>query len=99
MTRPFLAPLLSLVLAGALQAGDWPQWRGPGRDGAVPHPQLPPTWPADPPKPLWKVAIGEGYSSPVIADGRLFIMGRVGDEQEVCYGFDAASGKQLWKHA
>jgi outer membrane protein assembly factor BamB len=98
MRCPFLATLLSLVLTGALQAGDWPQWRGPGRDGRAPDAQLPTTWPADPPKPLWKVAVGEGYSSPVIADGRLFIMGRVGDEKEVCYGFDASNGNLLWKH-
>jgi outer membrane protein assembly factor BamB len=99
MTRPFLALLLSLVLAATVLAGDWPQWRGPARDGVAPRAQLPTTWPTDPPRPLWKVAIGEGYSSPVIAEGRLFIMGRVADDQEVCYCFDANNGKQLWQSA
>src|SRR5262249_14549967 len=89
----------ALALALAAPAADWPQWRGPERTGVARDARLPAAWPKEPPKPAWRVSIGEGYSSPVIADGRLFILGRISGDREVCYCLDAASGKELWKHA
>lgn len=90
---------LVLLLGTAAHADDWPQWRGPSRDGVAPGARLPTAWPKDPPAPLWKVTIGESYSGPVIADGRLFILGRDKKNQEIAYCFDAASGKSIWTHA
>jgi outer membrane protein assembly factor BamB len=91
-----------LVLAGLLVcftvagAADWPQWRGPNRDGVAPGITLPAKWPAEPPKERWKAPVGLGYSGAAVAGDRLFIMGRV-DKQERCIAFDADTGKQLWK--
>lgn len=86
---------LSLPLPLAL-AADWPQWRGPGRDGVAPGVTLPAKWPAEAPAPKWKAFVGLGYSGPAVAGGRVFILGRVkGDER--CLAFDADTGKELWK--
>ena len=94
------APIISsLAFALALQSGlaaDWPQWRGPARDGHAP---------ADAPviaslpkelKPLWKISAGGGFSSPVIARGRLVYL----DEQqgrETVHLLDTASGREIWR--
>jgi outer membrane protein assembly factor BamB len=90
-----LALLLAVVSA---QAADWPQWRGPNRDGVIRESKLPAAWPAQPPAPKWQTIIGIGYSSPVVANGQLFIQGRKGGS-ETCLSFDAATGKPLWKIA
>lgn len=87
---------------------DWPQWRGPKRDGAVGATtlkRLPKEWPAAAPTPAWKSFVGLGFSSPVIADGRVYVMGREPKDtedkeaQETCLCFDAKTGSRLWRHA
>jgi outer membrane protein assembly factor BamB len=87
-------PLLPLVVLCV--AANWPQWRGPARDGLAPDIKLPDKWPAEPPKPRWVMPVGQGYSGPAVADGRVYVMGRA-DGEEVCHCFDAATGKPLWK--
>jgi outer membrane protein assembly factor BamB len=75
----------------------WPQWRGPNRDAVVPAASVPSVWPEKPTR-TWKHAVGEGYSSPVAADGRVFVHGRR-DPDEVVSAFDLATGKPLWSAA
>ncbi|HEY3787252.1 MAG TPA: PQQ-binding-like beta-propeller repeat protein [Urbifossiella sp.] len=96
MLRHLFVPAFVISCTVPLLAADWPQWRGPNRDGVAPGVQLPAKWPAQPPKEKWKAAVGIGYSGPVIADGKVFILGRVG-KNERCLAFDADSGKELWK--
>jgi hypothetical protein len=86
--------LLSLPIVGAHAAIDFPQWRGPNRDGSLPKFPLPAAWP-DKLSRKWRVAVGEGHSSPVAAGGRLFVFARQGDD-EVLRAVDPASGKVLW---
>jgi outer membrane protein assembly factor BamB len=95
MTRLFAA-VLTLVLPLALSAADWPQWRGPNRDGVAPGAKMPAKWPAEAPDPKWKAAVGLGCSGPAIAGGRVFIMGLEGTT-EWCLCLDANTGKELWK--
>lgn len=85
-----------LVLAGATAAAaDWPQWLGPRRDGGSAEVVAP--W-KDAPKEVWKAKVGIGFSSPVVANGRVFLHARVnGKEREVMTAFDAATGKEVWK--
>ena len=60
---------------------DWPQWRGPRRDGISDEKGLLPSWPADGPKLLWKIdGLGQGWSSPIIVGERIYITGDVGDD-------------------
>ncbi len=78
-------------------AADWPQWRGPHRDGISAETGRLDSWPKGGPPLLWKTqGLGEGYASSAIADGRLFIQGQQGDEEFVL-ALDANTGKQLWR--
>jgi len=88
-----VANLVGIGLARA--ADDWPQWRGPGRDGAATGAALPQTLP-ERIEELWSVPVGIGQSSPVVAGVRLLVLSRQ-EDQEVCRALDAASGKELWK--
>jgi outer membrane protein assembly factor BamB len=76
------------------QSASWPQWRGPSRDGVAPGP-APANWPATLTQ-RWKVPVGSGYSTPIVADGRVFIHARTA-ERETVTAFDAASGRHLWQ--
>lgn len=93
---PALFAALALVASGSVVSlgAQWPQWRGPNRDGIVPASQTPKTWPAQPTL-KWKQSIGEGYSSPVVSNGRIFVHSRTSPAEFVT-AFDLAAGKQLW---
>ncbi len=76
--------------------GDWPQWRGPNRDGLSWETGLRATWPADGPPLLWSKPVGTGYSCVAIAGGRAFTLMQEGsDEAAVCW--NAETGQELWR--
>jgi outer membrane protein assembly factor BamB len=95
MRRLTIALSLSL-LAGAALAADWPQFRGPNRDGISRETGLLKNWPAGGPKVVWKAPAGEGFSHLTVAKGRLFTLYGEGSN-EVAVAYDAATGKQIWK--
>jgi outer membrane protein assembly factor BamB len=78
----------------SLSAQDWNQWRGPSRNGSVPAASTP-AWPAAW-KRAWRVDVGEGYSSPVVAGGRAFVHSRR-DPDEIVTAIDIATGKVAWE--
>ena len=88
---------LSLFLSSTsiASAQDWAQWRGPARDGSVAPKSAPAAWPESYNR-AWRVEIGEGYSSPVVAGGRVFVHGRR-DPEEIVAGINLADGKVLWQ--
>lgn len=94
MSRSHLAVLMFALTGITLGAQQWPQWRGPGRDGVVPAASAPAAWPEKLAL-KWRQPLGEGYSSPVVADGRIFVHSRT-DPDEVVSAFDLATGKPLW---
>ena len=74
----------------------WPQWRGPMRDGISPENNLLKTWPADGPKLLWKVdTIGDGFSSTAIQNNMVFTTGKR-DSMEIITAFDL-KGNLKWQ--
>lgn len=91
--------VLMASVAGDARAADWPQFRGPTRDGVSAETGLAPAWPEGGP-PLVRTVdgVGEGFSSPVVAAGRLFVTGRLKDELYV-FAFDAATARPLWRAA
>jgi outer membrane protein assembly factor BamB len=93
---PWLRSVSVLVLlGGSLTAGDWPQWLGPRRDGSTPEKVA--AW-QEPLKVLWRQAVGEGNSAPVVAGGRVFLHAKInGELKEQLTAYDAASGKPLWE--
>src|SRR4030095_5706215 len=87
--------LLALILAPSapISAQDWNQWRGPLRNGSVAD--IPASWP----KVLrqsWRVEVGEGYSSPIVSAGRVFIHSRR-DPDEIVMAINLSDGKVLWQ--
>ncbi|MBI5725644.1 MAG: PQQ-binding-like beta-propeller repeat protein [Planctomycetes bacterium] len=97
----FVAGLI--VLAGAVgtviyAADPWPQFRGPKADGYSPDKGINKDWNAKPPKQLWKMDLGDnGYSGPIIADGKVFIIDyKAGKDIVRC--LDAQTGKEAWNY-
>lgn len=101
---------LTLALAAAAPADDWPQYLGADRSGVWKEAGILDKFPAGGPKLVWKAPVGQGYAGPAVADGRVFVIDRVspdanlgssarggkaGVERVQC--FDQVTGKQLWK--
>ena len=94
---------LALAIAGccclftaSIWAADWPQWRGPNRDGKSADTGLLKEWPKEGPPLAWKIkGLGGGYSGPSIAAGRIFGMSNRGDD-EVVWALSETDGKELW---
>ena len=78
-------------------AGDWPQWRGPERNGTSKETGLLKQWPAGGPKLLWQVNdIGDGYSTPVVVGQRIYVMSNRGMENEFVQALSTRDGKVIW---
>ena len=101
-TRVLLGAIFLLALAHqavAQSAANWPQWRGPNRDGISKETGLLKQWPAEGPPLVWKASgAGGGYSSFSVANGKLYTMGLRGDREYVV-AFDVATGKEAWSTA
>ncbi|MFO0969899.1 MAG: PQQ-binding-like beta-propeller repeat protein [Gemmataceae bacterium] len=80
-------------------AFDWPQWRGPNRDGHSAQTGLNLDWNSDGEPPIrWRIPIGDGFGSIAVAQGRVYTMFQDGS-QEVIGCFDAETGNERWRHA
>ena len=90
--------LLAASSDGAMTDFDWPQYRGPKRDGISAEKGWFGKWPAQGPKVLWKTSVGTGFSSIAISNGRAYTMGNVA-EKDIVYCLDASTGKAIWKHS
>ena len=87
----------SLCLLTTVSAADWPQWRGPNRDGISTETGWTSQWPATGPKQVWKAGVGTGYSGISVANGRLYTLGNTGSTDTV-FCLDAGTGAVIWKH-
>jgi outer membrane protein assembly factor BamB len=97
MSRYRTSLILGLcVQAVFIHAADWPQFRGLNRDGTSPETGLLRKWPEAGPRLIRTISgVGQGFSSPSIAGGRLYISGKVGDDLRI-FCFDL-SGKKIWE--
>ncbi len=76
---------------------DWPQWRGPKRDGLSQERGLLKQWPAGGPKLLWQVNdIGDGYSTPSVVGTRIYLMSNRGFDNEFVQALSSEDGKPVW---
>ncbi len=88
--------LCASIEIAAQAGGNWPQWRGPNRDGISKETGLLKQWPENGPPLAWKATgAGGGYSSFAVANGRLVTMGLKGNRESVI-AFDVATGKEVW---
>ncbi len=94
-----IAAIVSTSLISLTEAqgpsGDWLQWRGPNRDGAIASFSAPQQWPQSLVQ-RWKVEVGLGYATPLVTGNRVYMFARQGDN-EVMSALDAGTGKALWQ--
>lgn len=88
-----------LILSTALcAAADWPQWRGPQRNGLSRETGLLQEWPQDGPKLLWKASdIGSGYSTPAVVGDRLYLLANDGLNNEFVQALAVKDGQRVWQ--
>jgi outer membrane protein assembly factor BamB len=87
----------ALAAAGATAlAGEWPQWRGPARDGHASVGASAVVRLSSGTSPVWKLSIGPGFSSPIVAAGKLIYLDAQAG-REVVHAADAVTGRELWK--
>jgi outer membrane protein assembly factor BamB len=102
--RRFILQLIALGASLSLMPfahADWPQWRGPNRDGVWSETGIMESFPADGLKTKWRAPVGRGWSSPVVAQGRVFVTDvelKAPDAWERVLCFDETTGKPLWTH-
>jgi outer membrane protein assembly factor BamB len=98
-TRALIAVLGAIALtaaaAGQNDTADWPQWRGPNRDGTLRTFAEPRSWPEHLTQ-RWKIDVGTGYATPIVVGNRVFAFSRQ-QENEVMRAIDAGSGKIIWE--
>jgi outer membrane protein assembly factor BamB len=91
-----LAIILAFI-AGPARALDWPQWRGPNRNGSSQETGLLKEWPKDGPKLLWQQKnIGAGYSTPAVVGDRIYLLSNEGLENEFVQALSTKDGSRVW---
>ncbi|MGH9721783.1 MAG: PQQ-binding-like beta-propeller repeat protein [Bryobacteraceae bacterium] len=96
-SRLLLSVAVVLNLLWIAKAGDWPQWRGPQRTGVSQETGLLKAWPKEGPKLLWRLAdIGEGYATPAVAGGRLYLLANRDMDNEFVQALSVEDGKPIW---
>ena len=88
--------IVLVVSAMRLFAEDWPQWRGPNRDGKVGGFTAPQTWPETLTE-KWRTTVGSGDATPALVGDKLYVFARQGDD-EVTLCLDAGDGKERWRN-
>ena len=95
---PLAAVLLLFASQTFLSADDWPQWRGPNRDGVWRETGLIDKFDGPEIKPRWRVPLAGGYCGPTVAYGRVYVADRVTEprEMERVHCFDWKTGRLAW---
>ena len=99
---PMRSALLACVMAvSPTLAADWPQWRGPNRDGKSADTGLATAWPEGGPKLAWKLDnVGDGYGQVVVVGDKVYLIGSDGKKagaKEFVLCLSAADGKEQWR--
>jgi outer membrane protein assembly factor BamB len=92
----FCLPLSAASTSPSAASVDWPQWRGPDRNGIAKETGLLKAWPTAGPPVVWSIGnIGEGYGSVSIKGDRIFVQG-VNASQSSVFCLNRADGKMVW---
>ena len=93
--------VLAAIIVSSLRAEDWPQWRGPNRDGVWNETGIVEKFPDKQLKIKWHAEIGPGFSGPTVADGRVLVTDRQIEPKQVerVFCFDEQTGAKLWSYA
>lgn len=98
LVKPVLVAVWFVMALGApALSADWPQWRGPQRDGRSQETGLLKQWPKEGPPLVWHAKdIGDGYSTPAVVGDRIYLISNRGVDNEFVHALSVADGKQLW---
>jgi len=97
-SRASLAAAAAAALVTSAWAGDWPQWRGPQRNGISAETDWQPKWGAGGPRKLWTAQLGAGYSAVAVSGGRVYSVGNAGNRDTV-FCLDANNGRVVWRQS
>lgn len=101
-SRPFALASLLCFLVGleTSLADEWPQWRGPNRDGVWSEKGVVGKFDSDQIELKWRVPVSAGYSGPTVSQGRVYLTDRVAEPVEIerVHCFDWQTGKTIWSH-
>jgi outer membrane protein assembly factor BamB len=102
MNRLFVSTFVVVIASAAYSAdthldSDWPQWRGPNRDGIVAGAKWPDSFKPDRLKEIWRVPLGPSYSGPIVAKDLVFTTETKNQQSEVVYALDRKDGKERWR--
>ena len=92
--------IVGLLLSIEVAAADWPQWRGPNRDGVWPETGIVSVFDAPQLPVRWRTKIANGYSGPTVADCRVYVTDRLTEPNQLerVHCFDAMTGKPIWSY-
>ncbi len=95
--KKVLTVLIIACVAAVSSAADWPRFAGPNGDCTAPDTGLMTTWPADGPKELWKVSVGNGFGGVAVKDGKVYLLDRAVAKADIVRCFDLATGEEDWR--
>lgn len=90
--------VLTAPWAASARAEDWPKWLGPEGTGISKETGLLDKWPANGPRQLWSAKVGEGYSSPIAFEGKVYLFAQDG-RNDTLTAFNADTGKVVWQQS
>ena len=100
LRRSIAAALWLSFLPVASYADDWPQWRGPNRDGVWNESGILTQFDSPSLEPEWRSPVGSGYSGPTVSEGRVYVTSRLEKPNQVeqVHCLDRLTGEEIWKH-
>ncbi|MFC1560902.1 PQQ-binding-like beta-propeller repeat protein [Candidatus Latescibacterota bacterium] len=94
-----LTVMLLLLVSNVSLSADWPQYLGPNRNAVSTETGLLRSWPEDGPSVLWTAPLGQGFGGAIVSNGMVYVLDRVGNEQDMLRCFDLSTGTQEWTFA
>ena len=91
-----LAVIFGLAASLVCSAADWPQYLGPGRNAISTEKGIKRSWAKGAPDVLWTFPLSEGFGGPTVSDGKVYVLDRIGNEQDILRCLDFATGKEEW---
>lgn len=99
LSRTMWVALVIAAGAAAAPAGEWPRFLGPHGTGVVEKGEkIARTWPQGGPRELWRVSVGSGFGGAAIADGKVFLLDRNREQQDIFRVLDLKTGAPIWEH-
>jgi len=99
MTMRSILSLSLLAMAACGSCADWPQFMGPSMDATSPETGILRSWPAEGPEVLWTAPLGKGYAGPAVKDGKVYVLDRVDETEDVLRCLSLQTGDELWSFA